>query len=133
KVPDPASPSFAPAHFAVARAVDSSKYRQFQRGIAQLDAEGVVQVLTSDVRGEQAPVLAAVGPLQFDVVRDRMEQEFRSPIETAPLEYSLARRTDEGSAPKLHGLSGAEVLRRRADGELLVLATNECSPRVRER
>ena len=93
----------------------------------------MVQVLTSDVRGEQAPVLAAVGPLQFDVVRHRMAEEFRSPIETSPLEYSVARRTDEGSAPGLHSLSGAEVLRRRSDGELLVLVNNKWRLRVIER
>ncbi|WP_460747811.1 peptide chain release factor 3 [Nocardiopsis oceani] len=133
KVSFPPIPSFAPEHFVVARAVDAGKYKQFQRGIAQLDAEGVVQVLTSDVRGEQAPVLAAVGPLQFDVVRHRMEQEFRSPIEASPLEYSVARRTDEESAPALHALSGAEVLRRRSDGELLVLVHNKWRLRVIER
>ncbi|MFE1166477.1 peptide chain release factor 3 [Nocardiopsis sp. NPDC058789] len=133
KVAFPPIPSFAPEHFVVARAVDAGKYKQFQRGIAQLDAEGVVQVLTSDVRGEQAPVLAAVGPLQFDVVRHRMEQEFRSPIEASPLEYSVARRTDEESAPTLHSLSGAEVLRRRSDGELLVLVHNKWRLRVIER
>ncbi len=133
KVSFPPIPSFAPEHFVVARAVDAGKYKQFQRGIAQLDAEGVVQVLTSDVRGEQAPVLAAVGPLQFDVVRHRMEQEFRSPVETSPLEYSVARRTDEASAPTLHALSGAEVLRRRSDGELLVLVHNKWRLRVIER
>ncbi|MEU3017129.1 MULTISPECIES: peptide chain release factor 3 [unclassified Nocardiopsis] len=133
KVSFPPIPSFAPEHFVVARAVDAGKYKQFQRGIAQLDAEGVVQVLTSDVRGEQAPVLAAVGPLQFDVVKHRMEQEFRSPIEASPLEYSVARRTDEESAPTLHGLSGAEVLRRRSDGELLVLVHNKWRLRVIER
>ncbi|MFL1377662.1 MULTISPECIES: peptide chain release factor 3 [unclassified Nocardiopsis] len=133
KVEFPAIPSFAPEHFVVARAKDAGKYKQFQKGIAQLDAEGVVQVLTSDVRGEQAPVLAAVGPLQFDVVKHRMEQEFRSPIEVSPLEYSVARRTDEGSAPTLHGLSGAEVLRRRSDGELLVLVHNKWRLRVIER
>ncbi|WP_285729391.1 peptide chain release factor 3 [Nocardiopsis sp. ATB16-24] len=133
KVVFPAIPSFAPEHFVVARSKDASKYKQFQRGIAQLDAEGVVQVLTSDVRGEQAPVLAAVGPLQFDVVRHRMEHEFRSPVETSPLDYSVARRTDEESAPKLHALSGAEVLRRRGDGELLVLVHNKWRLRVIER
>ncbi|WP_017614047.1 peptide chain release factor 3 [Nocardiopsis salina] len=133
KVSYPPIPSFAPEHFAVARAVDAGKYKQFQRGIAQLNAEGVVQVLTSDVRGEQAPVLAAVGPLQFDVVRHRMAEEFRSPIEASPLEYSVARRTDEGSAPGLHSLSGAEVLRRRSDGELLVLVNNKWRLRVIER
>ncbi|SIO87540.1 peptide chain release factor 3 [Nocardiopsis sp. JB363] len=133
KVSYPPIPSFAPEHFVVARALDAGKYKQFQRGIAQLDAEGVVQVLTSDVRGEQAPVLAAVGPLQFDVVRHRMEQEFRSPIDTSPLEYSVARRTDAESGPTLHALSGAEVLRRRNDGELLVLVHNKWRLRVIER
>ncbi|CAL9466787.1 Peptide chain release factor 3 [Nocardiopsis dassonvillei] len=133
KVEFPPIPSFAPEHFVVARAVDAGKYKQFQKGIAQLDAEGVVQVLTSDVRGEQAPVLAAVGPLQFDVVKHRMEQEFRSPVEVSPLEYSVARRTDEESAPTLHALSGAEVLRRRNDGELLVLVHNKWRLRVIER
>jgi peptide chain release factor 3 len=133
KVDFPPIPSFAPEHFVVARAVDAGKYKQFQRGIAQLDAEGVVQVLTSDVRGEQAPVLAAVGPLQFDVVKHRMDQEFRSPVEASPLDYSVARRTDEESAPVLHALSGAEVLRRRSDGELLVLVHNKWRLRVIER
>ncbi|GAB3437704.1 peptide chain release factor 3 [Streptomonospora sediminis] len=126
-------PSFAPEHFAVARAKDAGRYKQFQRGIAQLDAEGVVQVLTSDVRGEQAPVLAAVGPLQFDVVAHRMSEEFRAPIELAHLEYSLARRTDAASAPAAHALSGAEVLKRRSDGELLVLIHNKYRLRVIER
>lgn len=133
KVSYPPIPSFAPEHFVVARAKDASKYKQFQRGIAQMDAEGVVQVLASDVRGEQAPVLAAVGPLQFDVVRHRMEHEFRAPIETSPLDYSVARRTDAGSAPALHALSGAEVLKRRGDGELLVLVHNKWRLRVIER
>lgn len=133
KVKFPAIPSFAPEHFAVVRAKDSGRYKQFQRGIAQLDAEGVVQVLTSDVRGQQAPVLAAVGPLQFDVVTDRMAQEFRAPVELAHLDYTLARRTDAASAPAAHALSGAEVLTRRADGELLVLIHNKYRLRVIKR
>ncbi|QBI55436.1 peptide chain release factor 3 [Streptomonospora litoralis] len=133
KVHFPPIPSFAPEHFAVARAKDAGRYKQFQRGIAQLDAEGVVQVLSSDVRGEQAPVLAAVGPLQFDVVAHRMSEEFRAPIELTHLDYSLARRTDAGSAPTAHALSGAEVLTRRADGELLVLVHNKYRLRVIKR
>ncbi|PSK98501.1 peptide chain release factor 3 [Murinocardiopsis flavida] len=129
----PPIPSFAPEHFAVARALDAGRYKQFRRGIEQMDAEGVVQVLTSDVRGEQAPVLAAVGPLQFDVVKHRMEQEFRAPIELAHIDYNVARRTDAASAPVLHGLSGAEVLKRRSDGELLMLVHNKWRLKVIER
>ncbi|RNL85859.1 peptide chain release factor 3 [Halostreptopolyspora alba] len=133
KVEFAAIPSFAPEHFAVVRAKDSGRYKQFQRGIAQLDAEGVVQVLTSDVRGQQAPVLAAVGPLQFEVVTDRMAQEFRAPVELNHLDYTLARRTTPECAPTLHGLSGAEVLTRRGDGELLVLVHNKYRLRVIKR
>ncbi|MFC7326604.1 peptide chain release factor 3 [Marinactinospora rubrisoli] len=129
----PPIPSFAPEHFAVARAVDAGRYKQFRRGIEQLDTEGVVQVLVSDLRGEQAPVLAAVGPLQFDVVRHRMEHEFRAPIELSHLDYNLARRTEAESADVLRGLSGAEVLNRRLDGELLVLVHNKWRLRVIER
>ena len=55
-------------------------FKQFRKGIAQLDEEGVVQVLASDLRGDQAPVLAAVGPLQFEVVADRLENEFGAPV-----------------------------------------------------
>ena len=43
--------------------------------------EGVVQVLRSDLRGDQAPVLAAVGPMQFEVVEHRMEHEFSAPVD----------------------------------------------------
>ena len=62
--------------------------KQFRRGIEQLDTEGVVQVLSSDLRGDQAPVLAAVGPLQFDVVLHRLEHEFGARADLDHLDYS---------------------------------------------
>jgi peptide chain release factor 3 len=117
----PQIPSFAPEHFAVCRAVDSSKYKQFRRGVEQLEQEGVVQVLRSDLRGDQAPVLAAVGPMQFEVVQHRMAAEFIAPVQLSRLEYSIARRTDSASAPALDRESGVEVLTRDSDGALLAL------------
>ncbi len=85
--------SFAPEHFAVVRAKDTSRYKQFRRGIEQLDQEGVVQVLRSDLRGDQAPVLAAVGPMQFEVAAQRLETEFKAPVRLEQLSYTVARRT----------------------------------------
>jgi peptide chain release factor 3 len=117
----PPIPSFAPEHFAVCRAVDSSRYKQFRRGIEQLEQEGVVQVLRSDRRGDQAPVLAAVGPMQFEVAQHRMAGEFAAPVELTPLEYSIARLTDAASEPVLNRESGVEVLTRAGDGALLAL------------
>jgi peptide chain release factor 3 len=117
----PPIPSFAPEHFAVVRCRDAGKYKQFRRGIDQLDTEGVVQVLSSDLRGDQAPVLAAVGPLQFDVVMHRLEHEFGAKSELSRLDYEIARQTDEAGMEKLKGARGAEVLTRRLDGALLAL------------
>jgi peptide chain release factor 3 len=121
----PPIPSFAPEHFGVVRCKDAGKYKQFRRGIDQLDTEGVVQVLASDLRGDQAPVLAAVGPLQFDVVLHRLEHEFGARCELDHLDYSLARLTDAPGATALAGQRGVEVLTRRLDGALLALFTDK--------
>jgi peptide chain release factor 3 len=117
----PPIPAFAPEHFAVVRCKDAGKAKQFRKGIGQLATEGAVQVLSSDLRGDQAPVLAAVGPLQFDVAVHRLEHEFAAPVQLELLGYSLARRTDAGGAAALAPLRGTEVLARRLDGELLAL------------
>jgi peptide chain release factor 3 len=112
--------SFAPEHFMVVRAKDSGRYKQFRRGIEQLDQEGVVQVLRSDFRGDQSPVLAAVGPMQFEVAEDRMANEFNAPIRMERLDYSVARRTRAQDVVELNSARGVEVLTR-SDGELLAL------------
>jgi peptide chain release factor 3 len=87
----PAIPSFAPEYFAVARVKDTGRFKQFRRGIAQLDEEGVVQVLRDVDQGDSAPVLAAVGPMQFDVAVYRLENEFGAPVELSPTNYKVAR------------------------------------------
>jgi peptide chain release factor 3 len=121
----PPIPSFAPEHFAVVRGKEAGKQKQFRRGIEQLDTEGVVQVLASDLRGDQAPVLAAVGPLQFDVVLHRLEHEFGSRAELDHLDYTLARRTDAEGTRALAGQRSVEVLTRRHDGALLALFSDK--------
>jgi peptide chain release factor 3 len=121
--------TFAPEHFAVCRGRDTAKHKQFRRGIEQLDSEGVVQVLRSDRRGDQAPVLAVVGPMQFEVATHRMEHEFGAPVELDRLPYSLALRTNEESVPGISAARGAEVLQR-SDGELLAVFTDKWGLRV---
>jgi len=121
----PPIPSFAPEHFAVVRGKEAGKQKQFRRGIEQLDTEGVVQVLSSDLRGDQAPVLAAVGPLQYDVVLHRLEHEFGARADLDHLDYTLARRTDAEGARVLAGQRATEVLTRRHDGALLALFSDK--------
>ncbi|WP_224766407.1 peptide chain release factor 3 [Nocardioides campestrisoli] len=124
--------TFAPEHFAVATAKDSGRFKQFRKGIEQLDSEGVVQVLRSDLRGAQSPVLAAVGPMQFEVAQARMESEFGAAIRLERLGYTQARRTDAASAPALASVRGVEVMER-SDGTPLVLAPDKWRITVIER
>jgi peptide chain release factor 3 len=116
----PTIPSFAPEHFAIARTTDVSRSKQFRNGITQLDEEGVVQVLRDPDYGEQSPVLAAVGALQFEVAKHRLESEFGAPVELTVTGYKVARRTDEASRPTLRSMQGVDVLSR-SDGVLLAL------------
>ncbi len=120
RVQFPAIPQFTPEHFAVARVADPSKHKAFRRGISQLEQEGVIQVLRSDRRGDQAPVLAAVGPMQFEVTSHRMGGEFGAPITLEPLKYTTVRRTVAADVVALNAQSGTEVLTR-TDGVLLAL------------
>jgi peptide chain release factor 3 len=124
--------SFAPEHFMVVRAKDAGRYKQFRRGIEQLDQEGVVQVLRSDIRGDQAPVLAAVGPMQFEVAEARMSSEFNAPVRLERLDYSIARRTRAEDVAELNSLRGVEVLQR-SDGELLALFPDKWRAQAVER
>jgi len=119
----PPIPSFAPEHFRVARSKDPSRYKQFQRGIDQLDQEGVVQVLRSDLRGNQSPVLAAVGPMQFEVAAHRLANELNAPIILDSLPYTIARRTRREDIEAIEARRGTEVLER-GDGALLALFTD---------
>ncbi|WP_104133042.1 peptide chain release factor 3 [Cryobacterium sp. M91] len=116
----PPLPVFAPEYFRAVRPADTSKHKQFRRGIDQLDHEGVIQVMRSDLRGDQAPVLGAVGPMQFDVVEERMTHDFGADIRMEALPYQVARRTDRASAGRLGSLRQVEVLTR-SDNTLLAL------------
>ncbi|MFG2084757.1 peptide chain release factor 3 [Spirillospora sp. NPDC048824] len=129
----PPIPAFAPEYFMVMRVTDNSRAKQFRRGVDQLDSEGVVQVLRSDLRGDQAPVLAAVGPLQFDVVTARMADEFNAPVDLNRLDYSTARITDKESAETLAGRRGVEVLTRTLDGSLIAVFVDKWRLRAIER
>ncbi|MBI3214441.1 MAG: peptide chain release factor 3 [Mycobacterium sp.] len=116
----PPIPSFSPEYFAVARGTDPSKHKQFRRGIEQLEQEGVVQVLRSDRRGDQSPVLAAVGPMQFEVATHRMATELSAPISLESLPYTVARAVDPEDAEFLQKQVSMEVLTR-SDGVMLAL------------
>src|SRR5690606_21237864 len=126
----PGLPQFAPAHFAVATPADLSKAKQFRKGIDQLGAEGVVQLLTSDLRGDGAPVLAAVGPMQFEVATHRMVHEFNAPVKLDRLPYSAVRKLGDSSQRALVDAGRRSEVLDRADGTELAVFEEEMSLRI---
>lgn len=120
KVQYPPMPQFAPEHFRTLRAKSLGKYKQFRKALEQLESEGVVQILRNDLRGDAAPVMAAVGPMQFEVMQARMLNEYNVETVTEPIPYSVARKTDADSAEDLGRQRGVEIFNR-ADGELIAL------------
>jgi len=123
KIAYPPLPVFAPEHFRTVRPSDLRVGKQFRQGLRELDAEGVVRVLTSEVRGHGEPVLSAVGSLQFDVVQHRMTNEYRSPVEFTDLPYTTARIIDPADAPLFRNHHGTEVVEN-ADGRTFALFTD---------
>jgi peptide chain release factor 3 len=116
----PPIPSFEPEHFQTAHNRDSSRYKQFKRGLKQLEEEGVIQVLRHADRGEREPLLAAVGPMQFEVVQHRMDGEFGAPLKLTPSRFKIARITDERGERILATKREIEVFHR-SDGKRIAL------------
>lgn len=86
----PPIPSFAPEHFAAIRSIDVAGYKSFGKGIAQLREEGAVQVFYSWGTVRTEPILGAVGELQFEVAKYRLEFEYNVKTELMTLPYALA-------------------------------------------
>ncbi|HLX26534.1 MAG TPA: peptide chain release factor 3 [Candidatus Cybelea sp.] len=86
----PPIPSFSPEHFAAVRSIDVSGYKSFGKGVSQLREEGAVQVFYPWGTPRTEPILGAVGELQFEVAKYRLESEYNVQTRFDRLSYSLA-------------------------------------------
>ncbi len=79
-------PRFTPEAFSYLHNPNTAKFKQFRQGLDQLMQEGVIQALYLRNSSVKTPLLAAVGPLQFEVVQFRLESEYGavSRLEAAP-------------------------------------------------
>lgn len=86
-------PRFPPECFAFIYNPTPSKYKQFRKGLDQLLNEGIVQALTvkNSLKG---PLLAAVGPLQFEVVQYRLQSEYGADAKLEIAQWQIARWVD---------------------------------------
>ena len=122
----PPIPTFAPERFAVVRNRDTGRYKQFRSGLVQLDEEGVVHVLRRPEYGDQEPIFAGIGQLQFEVAQYRMQTEFGCDISMTPGPWQLARLVDPSAAAVLRNQRGTVVAQHR-DDRTLALFVNEHS------
>jgi len=97
-VPFPRIPHFPPEYFAILSNNDISRYKQFHRGLTQLEEEGAVQVLHAEGAQRREPILAAVGELQFDVVLSRLWDEYGVKVRIDRLPFTCARWVKGDSA-----------------------------------
>lgn len=79
-------PSFAPELFMRVTAKDPMKAKHLEKGLAQLSEEGATQLFIRRTTNEK--LLGAVGVLQFEVVKYRLEDEYSVPAtyESVPWE-----------------------------------------------
>jgi peptide chain release factor 3 len=106
-------PQFSPERFAVARCADPGRRKQFAEGLRQLGDEGAVQVF-ADPGNVREPILAAVGDLQFDVVKFRLESEYGVKADIEPLAYRAAGWV-EGDRAALEAMDVPHGLKRVTD------------------
>ena len=86
-------PRFAPEHFGRLVLKDPLKRKQLDAGLEQLGHEGVIQLFYPR-RDRQNPHLGAVGLLQFEVLKQRLENEYGVKADLAPSSFRFARWID---------------------------------------
>ena len=84
-------PRFPPEAFAYLHNPNTAKFKQFRQGLEQLLQEGVIQTLTLRDSSARVPLLAAVGPLQFEVVQFRLESEYGAESRLEPAPWTVCR------------------------------------------
>jgi len=84
-------PRFAPEHFGQLRLTDPLKRKQLDTGLEQLSHEGVIQVFYRSQSDRQNPYLGAVGMLQFEVLRERLKNEYSVNAIFEGLNFKFAR------------------------------------------
>lgn len=84
-------PRFAPECFAYLHAVTTSHFKRFREGLDQLLQEGVVHVLQIPDSSRREPLLAAVGPLQFEVVEYRLKAEYGADVRRESQTWEVSR------------------------------------------
>ncbi len=117
-------PSFAPEILRRVRLPDAMKAKKLKQALQQLAEEGVVQVFRPT---DGSPALVGVvGPLQLEVLRVRLAEEYGLSVNWDASEFQLARWLSAGDRKTLDAFVSAHrsAIAEDLDGDLVFLARN---------
>ena len=122
-------PTFAPEHFARVRQMDTMKRKQFTKGIEEIAQEGAIQVFQEFHTGMEEIIVGVVGVLQLDVLRFRLETEYKVEIRMESLPYEVIRWIENPDDIDLENLTGTTDMKKVKDmrGNPLLLFEHEWS------
>ena len=128
-------PTFAPEHFARVRQVDTMKRKQFIKGISQIAQEGAIQIFQEFNTGMEEIIVGVVGVLQFDVLKYRLENEYRVDIrmDTLPYEHIRWIENEDIDMDRLTGTSDMKKIKDLKDRPLLLFVNDWSIRLVQER
>jgi peptide chain release factor 3 len=117
-------PSFAPEILRRVRLPDAMKAKKLRQALQEMAEEGVVQVFRP--RDGSPALVGVVGPLQLDVLKERLKAEYGLEVGFDTSEFQLARwisgeRKEMDAFIAANGSGLAEDL----DGDLVYLARNQ--------
>ncbi len=84
-------PRFSPEHFAIVEIKEALKRKALTKGLDQLSEEGAIQIFKQPHLGDKDVIVGAVGMLQFEVLKFRLEHEYKVHVELRPLGFKYAR------------------------------------------
>jgi len=123
-------PRFTPESFCFLHNPNTGKFKQFRQGLDQLLQEGVIQILHLKDSATKVPLLAAVGPLQFEVAQYRLESEYGAVSRLEPAAWTVVRwlpvDIDNGALEQLQLPTGAKIAYD-SDEHPVILFANEWS------
>lgn len=122
-------PRFPPECFATLHSGSTATQKRFRTGLDQLLREGVAQAFELENAVVRVPLLGAVGPLQFEVLRHRLENEYGAPCRFENAAWSLLRwiRFPASESSDIPLLPTGAALARDADGARVVLLSTPWS------
>jgi peptide chain release factor 3 len=115
-------PSFSPECFVRVEVAAVLKRKALEKGLTQLVQEGVVQLFTEPAGGSASAILGAVGPLQFDVLKHRLADEYGVELDLTPLPFKLARWPQGRFDPGIFRFSERIKVVQDRDGRPTILA-----------